>query len=306
MQDGGEKWDVVSFPAIACDASAGTPHVSVGSPHVSKGSSQVDILSPTGTNIKAQGQAAGRNPGYANDGRPLSEGEQQTYTDPLGRKPGDALWPERFPVEELIRIQRKLGSYSFAALYQQHPTPLEGGLFKKSWFKQIIPVAPQGLRWFRGYDLAISTKTSADYTASARCAMDRHGNIYIADVFRARLEYPDQRKFVIDRMMKERDTEHGIEFALHAQAFVQDLRRQANLARFAIKPVRVTSDKFTRALAWANRAEEGKIILVRGPWINTFLEEVCSFPNAPHDDQVDAVSLCVQMLDTRRRIVWRF
>ena len=122
----------------------------------------------------------------------------------------------------------------------------------------------------------------------------------------SRLEYPDQRRFVVDRMINERDTEHGIEDAMHAKAFIQDLRREPNLARCAIRLVRVTTDKFTRALAWANRAEEGKVILVRGPWLKPFLDEACSFPNAPHDDMVDAVSLAVQMIDRRKRQFWRF
>jgi predicted phage terminase large subunit-like protein len=226
--------------------------------------------------------------------------------DVLGRLPGEALCPERFPISDLDRIRRQLGEYSFSALYQQRPMPLEGGLFKKKWFTRIVDRPPAGLRWFRGYDLAISTKTSADFTATARCAMDRQGNIYIADVFRARLEYPDQRKLVVDRLVNERDTEHGIEQALHAQAFIQDLRREPRLARCAIRLVNVNSDKFTRALAWANRAEEGKIILVNGPWVKQFLDEVCSFPNATHDDQVDAVSLSIQMLDRRSRQFWSF
>ena len=293
MQDGGEKWDIVCLPAIAEATDNGQLQP------IDNGQLIIDNEKPSSTVTSKD--ITQNSPAIINCQLSIIN-----CPDPLGRNPGDALWPERFPVPELLRIKRQMGTYSFSALYQQRPVPLEGGLFKKSWFAQIIPVPPHGLRWFRGYDLAISTKTSADYTASARCAIDRQGNIYIADVYRARLEYPDQRKFVIDRMTKERDTEHGIEAAMHAQAFIQDLRRMPGLARFAIKPVRVISDKFTRALAWANRAEEGKIILVRGPWIHPFLDEVCSFPNSPHDDQVDAVSLCVQMMEARKRMIWRF
>jgi predicted phage terminase large subunit-like protein len=66
--------------------------------------------------------------------------------------------------------------------------------------------------------------------------------------------------------------------------------------------VRVDSDKFTRALAWANLAEEGKVYLVKGGWNQDFLEEVCRFTGKgdKHDDQVDAVSLAVRMLSARR------
>ena len=67
-----------------------------------------------------------------------------------------------------------------------------------------------------------------------------------------------------------------------------------------------TTDKFTRALSWANLAEEGKVILVRDRWIEDFLDEICTFPNSQHDDQLDAVSLAVQMLQKRKQIAFAF
>jgi predicted phage terminase large subunit-like protein len=217
-------------------------------------------------------------------------------TDPLGRRPGAALCPERFDEAALLRYKKKLGSYSFSALYQQSPVPAEGGRFKREWFKNIVDRAPEGLRWKRGYDLAVSTKTSADYTASFRCARDHAGNLYIADGFRARIEYPEQRRYVAERMRSERATEHGIEAALHGRALVQDLRNAAGHMKWAFRPVKVDGDKLTRALAWLNLAEEGKVYLVRGAWNDAFVDEVCRFPGGRHDDQVDAVSIAVNMI----------
>jgi predicted phage terminase large subunit-like protein len=222
--------------------------------------------------------------------------ESVSSTDPLGRADGAALCPERYDRDALLRIKKKIGSYAFAALYQQSPTPRDGGLFKRKWFRQIVDQAPEGLRWFRGYDLAVSTKTSADYTASFRCAKDSDGNLYIADGYRDRIEFPEQRRYVVERMQTEKNTAHGIEAALHGRAFVQELRRERALFGVPLKAIRVDADKFTRALAWANLAEEGKVTLVRGPWIDEFLDEVCRFPDATHDDQVDAVSLAVKMI----------
>jgi len=216
--------------------------------------------------------------------------------DPLRRKPGHALCPKRFNARTLLRYKRKLGSYSFSSLYQQRPVPAEGGRFKREWFRNIVDEAPAGLHWKRGYDLAISTKTSADYTASFRVARDAKGNLYIADGFRARIEYPEQRRYIIERMQNEKGTEHGIESAMHGRALVQDLRSEFGPGRFAFRSVNVDSDKLTRALAWLNLAEEGRVFLVRGPWIDAFIEEVASFPSAGHDDQIDAISIAVNML----------
>jgi predicted phage terminase large subunit-like protein len=98
-------------------------------------------------------------------------------------------------------------------------------------------------------------------------------------------------------------------------AFIQELRRQPGLLTRPIRLVRPVADKFTRALSWANLAEEGRVVLVRGSssstyrqpnWIEDFLEEICTFPGSKHDDQLDAVSLAVQMLQQRKRTAWSF
>lgn len=268
-EDGGEKWEVVSLPAIA------------------EGSG--DTLVPMSAEHEKDFAAGG-------------DGDKSVPAprDEIGRLPGEALCEERYGLKALERIRRKLGTYAFTALYQQRPQPLEGGQFKRAWFKRIVDYVPVGLQWKRGYDLATSTKTTADYTASIRVAMDKDGTIYIDGGFRKRIEYPEQRRFIIERMRTELNTEHGIEAAMHGRAVVQDLRRDPELRRYALREVRVEADKLTRALAWLNLAEAGKVVLVRGPWIAEFVDEIAAFPKGKHDDQIDAVSVAVNML-TRSR-----
>ena len=97
-----------------------------------------------------------------------------------------------------------------------------------------------------------------------RSVRQNDGVSYIADAMRARLEFPDQRQYIVSRLREEENTEHGIEEALHGQAFVQELWREEKLSRAAFRGIRVKGDKLTRALSWANRAEAGKVVLVRG------------------------------------------
>lgn len=52
--------------------------------------------------------------------------------DPLGRKPGEALWPARYPLAELER-KRALHPGWFAAQYQQKPKALTGAVFPYDW-----------------------------------------------------------------------------------------------------------------------------------------------------------------------------
>lgn len=249
MAEGGEKWDVISLPALAEE------------------------------------------------------------NDPLGRKQGQPLCPERYNLDDLERIRGGMSAYSFAALYQQRPVPIEGALFKRDWFKdKVVDSAPPKLQWARGYDLAVSQKTSADYTASFRCAFDKSGNLYIADGFRKRIEFPEQQRFVVKRMVQEKNTRHGVEKALHGEALVQSLRRVPAVRGIPLKAIKVDTDKFTRALGWANLAEEGRVFLVRGGWNDAFLDEACRFTGKgdTHDDQVDAVSIAVGMLSKKKAKLWGF
>ena len=269
MADGGEEWEVVRLPAIAVERDQEEfKQDEEDKPDVGE-TDQVHSVHPVKT---------------------------QAVTSTDWREPGEALCPERYPIETLERTKKKLGSYSFAALYQQEPIPSKGVKFKREWFRKIVDAAPKGLRWKRGYDLAVSLKTSADYTASFRCAYDGEGNLYIADGFRSRVEYPEQRRYIVERLQAERDTEHGIESALHGKALIQDLRRERTVRAFAFKEVKVAGDKLTRSLAWLNLAEAGKLFLVRGAWIDDFLDEIARFPHGKHDDQIDAVSVAVSML----------
>ncbi|MDR1079860.1 MAG: terminase family protein, partial [Deltaproteobacteria bacterium] len=59
--------------------------------------------------------------------------------DEPNRKAGEALHPERWPLDSLDRVRKTIGSYEFAALYQQHPTPDEGAVFRRDWFRRWRP-----------------------------------------------------------------------------------------------------------------------------------------------------------------------
>lgn len=215
--------------------------------------------------------------------------------DPLGRAPGEALWPERYGVADLERIRGVLGTYSFEALYQQRPRPAEGALFKRQWFT-VVERAPYGLNWVRYWDLAASTRESADYTASAAVALGADGTLYVRDMIRGRWEWPDAYAVIVRTMQSEPNTRHAVEKAMQGLAAVQELRRDARVAHVPFEGVDVDRDKFSRALAWAGRAEGGKVALVRGEWVNAFLDEVTAFPLGAHDDQVDTISGAIQLI----------
>ncbi|MGC9361057.1 MAG: phage terminase large subunit [Anaerolineae bacterium] len=179
----------------------------------------------------------------------------------------------------------------------------KGNVFRRKWFRRIVDRAPDDLRWARYWDLAASTRDTASYTASIAAALGPDGTLYLRDLKRGRWEWPDQERILVQTILAEPGVEQGIEEALHGLAAVQALLRRPELAGRAIRAVSVDRDKLSRALPLSSRAEQGKVVLVRGPWIDTFVQELASFSGdgSTYDDQVDAASGALAMLERRVR-----
>ena len=179
---------------------------------------------------------------------------------------------------------------------------VQGNVFKRDWFK-VVENAPEGLRWVRYWDLAASVKDSADYTASVAMALAQDGNLYLRDMVRGKWEWPDAEKVMVQTMLTESGTTHGIEKAMHGLAALQALTRRRELVRVPIKGIDVDRDKLSRALPLSARAEQGKVCLVRGAWISSFLDELTSFSGdgKTHDDQVDTASGGLAMMSKPSR-----
>jgi hypothetical protein len=104
--------------------------------------------------------------------------------DPLGRQPGEALWPERFNTEDYARIRKSVGERVWWALYQQQPRPLEGGVWQWSW----IVANRMSIEAFRGVttsrtivaiDPSGGSGTRNDETGIIAAARDREGQLYL-------------------------------------------------------------------------------------------------------------------------------
>lgn len=171
---------------------------------------------------------------------------------------------------------------------------LGAGLIRRNWF-DVLPDAPEGLRWHRYWDLAVSTKASADFTASVRCA-ERDGVLYLHNPVRGRWEWPEARHVILQTMNDEPDTRTvGIENVAFQLAAVQEIQRAPQALRVAVRGVGVDRDKMSRALPWIAKAEAGLVKLC-GPGWGPFLDEAVNFPEGQHDDMVDAVSGAVAMI----------
>ena len=78
---------------------------------------------------------------------------------------------------------------------------------------------------------------------------------------------------------------------------IDDYTRRV-LMGYDFQGVKSTGDKQTRARPLASQAQAGNVKLVRGPWINAFLDEAELFPLGSHDDQVDAAAGALAEIST--------
>lgn len=219
--------------------------------------------------------------------------------DLLGRAPDEALWPERYPVEVLERRRRDMGDYSFNAEYQQRPVASQGGLFKRDKFNIINHAPADIVKQVRFWDLAMSEKTSADYTDGLLMGMTAGGRLVILDNERVQVDWDDVEPFIAKRCIADTPAVRvGVEAAFYQTKAVQKLLKRPELHSFSIRGYKPDTDKFTRALPFAARVGEGLVDVLRRSWTEPLIEELCSFPYGAHDDQVDACSGAYLMLET--------
>lgn len=101
--------------------------------------------------------------------------------DELFRVKGEALWPERYSLEELKDIENSLGPYDFSALYQQQPVDDASREFKTSWwqYRTMAEVEAMETRKFATIDTALTTKKESDFTGVTRNYVNRQNQWHI-------------------------------------------------------------------------------------------------------------------------------
>lgn len=219
--------------------------------------------------------------------------------DDLGRTPGEALWPERYPRHILENTRDRMGQYSWNALYQQSPTPAEGGLFKRASFRLIdrLPRDDELEYVGRYWDLAMSEKDSADYSVGVKMARGLDGRTKVLDVARKQLEWGDVPGFMAETALRDGP---GVVIGFEEKGYMsragQALAADTRLHQYGIFGYPKDKDKRTNALPFAARVSLKMVDVMDAHWTRDYLDELCSFPYSAHDDQVDASAGAYEML----------
>lgn len=232
--------------------------------------------------------------------------------DPLGREIGEALWPERYSLERLLRIKEALGDYWWSAMYQQHPRASMAGLDRGDQIKIISPAdVPEDLtmcKRIRAWDLA-ATEGGGDWSAGP--LMTRHkvmGKIIIQDLQHFQ-KSPRNTQLMVEACAESDG--HGVSVVMEQEpgssgVIVIDDYKEL-LAGYSFKGEKATGPIQVRAGPFLAACEAGNVVMVRGEWNKAVIDEVNAFDDdAEYDDIVTALALGYNKLvrGMKGGIVW--
>jgi predicted phage terminase large subunit-like protein len=209
------------------------------------------------------------------------------------RLQGEALHPDREPLETLDRIRRTIGEYNFAGQYQQSPAPLGGGLVKAEWFKRYGEKdRPEHFdRIVQSWDTANKATELSDFSVCTTWGV-KGKDLFLLGLFRRRLEYPALKRAVREQQSLFGASEVLIEDKASGTQLIQELIGDGCHGVTRYQP---TCDKIMRLHAQTAMIDNGFVSIPEtAPWLDEYLHELTVFPNGKHDDQVDSTA---QFLD---------
>lgn len=209
--------------------------------------------------------------------------------DPLGRKVGEALWPEKFNREYLLKKKKVHGRYYWSSMYQCHPMVYGGHVLLEDWiqFKEYNP--NQIGDTIIAIDPAISTLESADDTAIVVLSSTSNGEFWVRDIIYGKWGFKTQIEKIRDVYNRYRPTRIVSEAISYQRALAETLIQDHHIP---VKQIKSRGNKNSRLLNLIPLFESGKILLNHGNWNDYFIQQYLQWSpekKENKDDLLDAL-----------------
>ena len=191
----------------------------------------------------------------------------------------------------------ELGTYGYNSQFAQDPTPAEGTIIKRNWFRTMDRSLFTGENRSSHFfiDTAYEEKSKKlkkgeaanDPTGLLSCIF-HDGVVYVTDYREVYLGITKLPQFIERWARSKGYTDRSvmyIEPKASGKSTVQMLRAYTSLNVAEIKGAK--DSKETELTNSAPAIESGRFILMEGEWNRLFLDRVCGFPYAAHDEAVD-------------------
>ena len=174
----------------------------------------------------------------------------------------------------------------------------EGNMFKREWFPIVETSAVRNIKWIRYWDLAHtehkegkSERDQPAFTAGALVGMTPDGLFFIKSIIRDQLSPRNVEALV--RQTADIDG-LGVHIWMEQEpaggkALIDHYRRNI-LRGFVFRGHKKGLSKAAMWAPFASQAEAGNVLLVNGPWISDFFDEIVVAPDGDFLDQLDCVS----------------
>ena len=216
---------------------------------------------------------------------------------PAIKDDGESLWPEFWPVEELLSKKAALDIRYWNAQYMQNPVSEEGALIKREWWNIWEKDTPPECEFIiMSLDAAQEANNRADYNALTTWGVFfneevNNYNIILLNAIKKRLEFPELKKLVLQEYSAWQPDAFMVEKKSNGAALYQELRRMGipvgeftpGKGQDKIARVNAISDLFSGGVVWAPSHR----------WAKDVIEECNDFPSGLNDDLVDSTTLAL-------------
>ncbi len=221
--------------------------------------------------------------------------------DILGRKEGEALCPKRYNRQQLLKIMNDLGTRFSSALYQQEPTPQEGELLKRKFWKRWTPADLPILfdEVIQSWDMTFKDGKKNDFVVGE--VWGRKGpDMFLLDQVRGQWSFT--KTIAMFAQLSAR-WPRAYKKLIENKANGPAIESQLKAAISGIKLIEPEGSKIARATAAEPALESGHVWVPHNellhPWVPGFINEAAGFPFGKYDDQVDTASQAINFLNKK-------
>lgn len=208
---------------------------------------------------------------------------------------GNPLWPEKWPLEELMKTKATINPRFWNAQYQQEPTSDSVAVIKRDYWRIWEPEHPPTCEFIiQSWDTAHDTKTTNDYSACTTWGVwyneedNDSPHLILLDAFKDRWEFPELKQQAYKSYMEWEPDAFIVEKKSAGAPLIQEFRRMGIPVQ-EFTPSR-GNDKNVRVNAVADLFASGKVWAPDTRWAREVIEEIAAFPVGEHDDFVDTTT----------------
>jgi len=216
---------------------------------------------------------------------------------------GKSLWPEQWPIEQLLAKKAGMQPQYWAAQYVQEPHHEEGAIIKRDWWQLWNRDKPPAVTYIiQSWDTAHDTKSTNDYSACTTWGIwfNEHTNrdeLILLNAFRGRWEFPQLKAKALEAYKEWEPDDLIIEKKAAGAPLIQELR-QSSIPVTEVTPSRgaagAPNDKRARTNAVAPTFEDKCVWAPDRLWANEVIEESAQFPYGENDDFHDTMTQALQ------------